>query len=229
MNHICVQPKLFNTDTMRKLLLLIGISICQNAFSQFETSKQIYTSPELSNIIARTRTVAILPFNVSISYKKLPKGATVESIKENEKQESIQMQNGMYTYLLRKADDYSVQFQNVDKTNTLLKKAGIFNSIDEIMIDSICKVLNVDAVIKSNWNYAKTGSEAGAIATAVLLGVSKSTGSGQLVMQIYDKKDGELAWRMSKEMNEGTFSSANELMERMMRKVGRIFPFTLEK
>ena len=135
----------------------------------------------------------------------------------------------MYTYLLRKADDYSVQFQNVDKTNTLLKKAGIFNSIDEIMIDSICKVLNVDAVIKSNWNYAKTGSEAGAIATAVLLGVSKSTGSGQLVMQIYDKKDGELAWRMSKEMNEGTFSSANELMERMMRKVGRIFPFTLEK
>jgi hypothetical protein len=30
---------------------------------------------------------------------------------------------------------------------------------------------------------------------------------------------------MSKEMDEGTFSSANELMERMMRKVGRNFPF----
>jgi hypothetical protein len=44
-------------------------------------------------------------------------------------------------------------------------------------------------------------------------------------MQIYGAKDGELAWRMSKEMNEGAFSSANELMERMMRKVGRVFPF----
>ena len=89
--------------------------------------------------------------------------------------------------------------------------------------------MKVDAIIKSNWNYAKTGSEAGAIATAVLLGVSKPTGSGQLVMQVYDSKSGELAWRLSKEMNEGAFSSANLLMERMMRKVGRLFPFEIEK
>jgi hypothetical protein len=93
------------------------------------------------------------------------------------------------------------------------------------MADSLCSVLKVDAVIKCNWSYAKTGSEAGAIASAMLLGVGKGTGSGQLVMQINGAKDGELAWRMSKEMNEGAFSSANELMERMMRKVGRVFPF----
>ena len=72
---------------MRNILLLLSITICQNIFGQFETSKQIFASPELNDIIARTKTVAILPFNVSISYKKLPKGATVESIKENEKQE----------------------------------------------------------------------------------------------------------------------------------------------
>ena len=61
--------------------------------------------------------------------------------------------------------------------------------------------------------------------SGILLIVKSGTGSGQLVMQIYGAKDGELAWRMSKEMNEGAFSSANELMERMMRKVGRLFPF----
>jgi hypothetical protein len=38
-------------------------------------------------------------------------------------------------------------------------------------------------------------------------------------------KQAMLVWRMAKEMDEGTFSSANELMERMMRKVGRNFPF----
>jgi hypothetical protein len=214
---------------MKNILFLLSISICNSVFGQFETSKQLYKSPELESIIARTKTVAILPFKVSISYKKLPKGATVESIKENEKQESIQMQDGMYTYLLRKADDYSVSFQDVGRTNALLKKAGIFDSYDELLADSICKLLKVDAIIKSNWNYAKTGSEAGAIATAVLLGVSKPTGSGQLVMQVYDSKSGELAWRLSKEMNEGAFSSANLLMERMMRKVGRLFPFEIEK
>jgi hypothetical protein len=59
----------------------------------------------------------------------------------------------------------------------------------------------------------------------MLLGVGKGTGSGQLVMQINQANEGELVWRLSKEMNEGAFPSANELMERMMRKVRRVFSF----
>ena len=209
---------------MKKLIFLsILISTTITCFAQ--GSKQIFESPSLPTLISTAKKVAILPFKVSISYKKMPKGLTLEQIKDNELAESVQMQQGMYTYLLRKSDSYSVSFQEVDRTNAILKKAGVFNSLDEILPDSICKLLNVDAVIKSNWSYAKTGSEAGAIASAVLLGVSKGTGSGMLVMQINAAKDGEMAWRMSKEMNEGAFSSANELMERMMRKVGRLFPF----
>jgi len=60
------------------------------------------------------------------------------------------MQQGMYTYLLRKADKYSVSFQDVDRTNALLKQKGIFNQLNEITQDSVCKVLGVDAVIKSS-------------------------------------------------------------------------------
>jgi hypothetical protein len=171
------------------------------------------------------KSVAILPFKVSISYKRMPKNVTLDQIKENEKAESSQMQEGMYTYLLRKSKDYTVSFQEVDRTNALLKKAGIFENVDEVMADSLCKLLGVDAVIKSSWSYQKTGSEGAAIATAVLFGVATNTGSGQLVMQINRAKDGGMMWRMAKEMNEGAFSSANLLMERMMRKVGRVFPF----
>jgi hypothetical protein len=121
----------------------------------------------------------------------MPKGMTMEAIKENEKQESLQMQQGMYTYLLRKADDFTVTFQDVDRTNALLKKAGLLDNLDDVMADLLCSILKVDAIIKSNWSYAKTGSEAGAIASAMLLGVGKGTGSGQLVMQINGAKDGE--------------------------------------
>lgn len=192
---------------------------------QWETAKQIYKSPQLEEVISRSKTVAILPFNVAISYKIMPKGITLENVKENEKQESLQMQQGMYTYLLRKSDDYSVSFQDVDRTNSLLKTAGVFNSWSDVLPDSLCKILNVDAVIRCNWSYAKTGSEAGAIAMVLLTGVSKGTGSGQLVMQINEASEGKLVWRLSKEMNEGAFQGANILMERMMRKVGRIFPF----
>lgn len=209
---------------MKKVLFnLLLILFFFNANSQ--SAKQIFESPDLKSMLYTAKTVAILPFKVSISYKKTPKGVTIDEIKANEKAESVQMQNGMYTYLLRKSDDYSVSFQEVDRTNALLKKANIFDNVDEVLSDSLCKILGVDAVIKSSWSYMKTGTQGGAIATALLFGVSTGTGSGQLVMQINRAKDGGMMWRMSKEMNEGAFSSANELMERMMRKVGRVFPF----
>jgi hypothetical protein len=208
-----------------KKFLIVTILMSFAAFSYSQSAKQIFESPDLKSMLYTAKTVAILPFKVSISYKRMPKGISLDQIKENEKAESIQMQEGMYTYLLRKSKDYSVSFQEVDRTNALLKKAGVFESVDEILADSLCKILGVDALIKSSWSYQKTGSEGAAIATALLFGVATNTGSGQLVMQINRSKDGGMMWRMAKEMNEGAFSSANILMERMMRKVGRVFPF----
>ena len=207
-----------------KFLTLVLFSMATIAVNA-QATKQVYESPELYSLVGRAKKVAILPLNVSISYKKLPKGVTVENIREDEKKESVQLQQGMFTFLLRKANNYTVTFQDVETTNTLLKGAGVFESLNETTPELICKILDVDAIIKSSWSYSKTGSEAGALVSMVVLGVPKSTASGQLIMQIYEAKQGELMWRMAKEMNEGTFSSANELMERMMRKVGRNFPF----
>jgi len=212
---------------MKKIIVfLFSLFIGLQSFAQFfEANKQVFKSPQLDQVIAKTKTVAILPFTAKISYKKMPKGMTLESLKEEEKTLSQQMQQGMYTYLLRKSDDYSVSFQDVNRTNAILKKTGIYENLSEILEDSLCKVLNVDAVIKSTWNYEKTGSEAGAIASTLLLGMSKAVATGSIVMQINEKEKGDMVWRFYKEMNEGAFSNANEVMERMMRKIGRNFPF----
>jgi hypothetical protein len=192
--------------------------------AQFESSKQIYKAPNYKEIIATHQTVAILPFKANISYKKNPKDFNPEANANEEKKLSLNMQQGMYTYLLRKQDDYTVKLQDVDRTNAILKNANIYDKLDEILADSICKILNVDAVIRCTYNYEKTSSESGAIVKALLIGTAK-TGSGSLVMQINDKKNGDLVWRFFKEMNESIYSSSNELMERMMSKVGRNFPY----
>ena len=210
---------------MRLITIIIASIFCFTTQASAQSAKQIYESPNLKKVILSAKTAAVLPVNVSISYKKMPKGMTVENIRDEEKKESLLLQQGMYTYLLRKAKDYTVTVQEVERTNVLLKRAGIYDRLNEMLPDSICKALDVHLVIKSSWSYSKTGSEAGAIASTLLLGFGKSTASGQLTMQIYEAKTGEMIWRMSKEMDEGTFSSANELMERMMRKVGRNFPF----
>ena len=211
---------------MKRILLFISILFAFiGANAQTETSKQEYKSPALKELVQNAKIIAILPFKATVAYKRMPKGATVESLQEEEKKLSTSMQEGMLTYLLRKSDNYTVKFQDADRTNALLKKSGIYGDIDAILPDSLCKILGVDGIIKSTWAYEKTGSEAGAIVLALAIGVNKSVGSGALTLKLYGANDGELAWRFYKEMNESAFSSASELMERMMRKVGRNFPF----
>jgi hypothetical protein len=205
-------------------LLLIFTSGATMA--QWEGSKQVFTSPKMKSEISMHKTVAILPFNATISYKRVPKNFDAEGNKADEKALSVQMQQGMYTYLLRKANDFTVTFQDVDRTNVLLKKAGVFDRINEVTQDSICKILGVDAVIKCNYSYEKTGSEAGAIAKTLLIGMGTGkTATGSLTMQVYNGNDGQLLWRFFKEMNEDVMGSANQVMERMMRKVARNFPY----
>jgi len=201
-----------------------------SVFAQFESDKQIYKSPNLEQRKKEIKSVAILPFNVTLSYKKMPKGMTVDLIREEEEKSRTEYQQGLYTYMLRKQEDFTVTIQNPDRTNALLRKAGIKtkDDLDALLPDSLAVLLGVDGVIKSNWNFTKTGSEGGAIAKAVLFGYGGATGTGTLTLQVYDGKGGDLLWRFYKEMNEGLGNDANDTMERMMRKLGRNFPLEKE-
>ena len=132
----------------------------------------------------------------------------------------------MFTFLLTKRNNYTVDFQDVDKSNALLKKAGYYDKLEEVTADSIAKVLGVDAIIKCTYSFEKTSSDGGAIAKTILFGpFASKTASGLLVMAIKNAADGELIWRFSKTMDETVFSSPSVLMERMMRKVSRNFPY----
>ena len=190
-----------------------------------EGSKQVFKVPGLDDSLAKHKLVAIIPFKATISYKRLPKKFDAAANAEEEKKMGVIMQQGMYTYLLRKGGKYTVSFQDVERTNILLKQAGALDRLEEFLPDSLAKILKVDAVIKCSYAYEKTGSEAGAIVTAVLIGGAGKTGSGSLTMQINNASDGGMLWRFYKEMNETFTSNGNEVMERMMRKVSRNFPY----
>ena len=208
------------------LILLLSVLIVHSASAQFEGSKQVFTSPKMQTEIFKHKKVAILPFTATISYKKLPKNFDKDANEQDQNNLSANLQQGMYTYLLRKANDFTVTFQDVERTNALLKQKGLFDKLNEVTQDSICKALGVDAVVKCAFSYERTSSEGGAIVKSVLLGSSfGKTASGSLTMQIYNGVDGELLWRFYKEMNEDVTSSANQVMERMMRKVARNFPY----
>lgn len=214
---------------MKKFLLLLTLtagSLCASA--QFEGSKQVFESPELNSLTKQHKLVAILPFETKISYKKQPKGFSVEANRDQEKTMSKNIQLSMFTFLLRKKDNYSVQFQDPEKTNILLKKAGVLDKLDEHTKDEIAKILGVDAVLGGRFETEQTKSEAGAIASAVMLGgLGGKTGTGTLFLTLNDGKNGELLWRLFKTMDANITSSTDDLVERMMRKVARNFPYTV--
>lgn len=207
------------------LFIVFFNSITINSYAQLERDKQTYKAPHFEDSISQHKIVAILPFRVTISYKRMPKGFDAEGNKADEYKSGFNMQQGMFTYLLKKSDKYTVSFQDIERTNALLRKNGVIDKVDELLPDSLCKILGVNAVIKSSYSYEKTGSEGGAIAKTILFGYGGSTGSSSLIMQIYNGSDGILLWRFYKEMNEESFSNANELMVRMMKKVARNFPY----
>jgi hypothetical protein len=206
------------------LLLLLSTNL---TFAQgFEGSKQIFESPKLKATIPTHRTVAILPFDAKITYRKQPKGFNAEANRDQEETMSKSIQASLYTFLLRKADNYSVSFQDVDKTNILLKKAGLYGKLDQATRDEVAKVLGVDAVLGGRFETEQTKTEGAAIASAVLFGgLGGKTGTGSLFLTLNNGNDGELLWRFFKTMDDGITSSTDDLVERMMRKVSRNFPY----
>ena len=213
---------------MKKIYLLLSlISLSALSFGQaFEGSKQIFESPKMKSMVDAHKIVAIIPYNVSITYKKQPKNFNVEANRDQEKTMSKSIQSSMYTFLLRKGKDYKVTFQDVDKTNILLKKAGMIDKLDEFTKDEIAKVLGVDAVIGGRYETEQTKSEGAAIASSILFGgLGGKTGTGSLTLTLNNGIDGELLWRFFKTMDDGIMSSTDDLIERMMRKVSRNFPY----
>lgn len=203
------------------------LSITGLANAQYENAKQVFESPKLKTAVATHKLVAILPFETKISFKKQPKDFNLEAHKEKEMAMATSIQSSMYTFLLRKSDKYTVEFQDIEKTNILLKRAGLMDKLNEATKDEIAKALGVDAVIAGKFETEQTRSEAGAIVTTVLFGgIGSKTGSGSLTMTINDGTSGEMLWRFFKAMNEGVLSSTDELVDRMMRKVSRNFPYS---
>lgn len=208
------------------LVIFLITSISYASYGQFEASKQTYSSPKLKTEIQKHKLIAILPFQATITYKRPPKNFDAAANTADEQKLATNMQQGMYTYLLRKSESYTVNIQDIERTNALLKQKGLYDKINEITQDSICKALSVDAVIKSSYAFQKTSSEGAAIAKSVLLGSAfGKTANGLLTMQIYNGSDGDLLWRFQKEMDENVMGSTNQVMERMMKKVARNFPY----
>ena len=189
-------------------------------------SPTIYKSNDLAASKVTVRHVAILPYIVSIDSKRLPKGMTLETLKQSQEQTGFDMQNNSYTWFLRRSKDYTVTFQDIDQTNAILKKNNI-KTISDISAEQkseICKLLGVDAVISGKASMSKPMSEGAAVALGLLVGAWGSTNNTTITLAIHDNSN-NLLWKYDWQNSGSVGSSPEKITDALMRNASRKFPY----
>lgn len=196
--------------------LLIFLSAC---------APTIYKATNFDNSRTTVKTLALIPFNVSIDSKRLPKGTNIETLKEYQEKTGYAIQNSAYSWFLKRQKDYSISFQDIDRTNALLKSADI--SFDNIALKDkgeLCKLLGVDGIISGKATMSRPMSEGAAITLGVLFGVWGPTNKTTTTLTIHDAS-GVLLWKYDYTASGSLGSSVENLTKALMRNASKRFPY----
>lgn len=188
----------------------------------------IYVAPEFDKVKSKHDIVAILPFDVQIGMKSLPKDVTQEMIREDEQKTGFSMQSHSYTYFLKELgkNKYTVKFQDIDKTNALLTKAGLkYVDTKSTAKDELCKILGVDAVISGKLSMDKPMSDGSAIAVGLIFGYWGSTNKVNVSMTIHEHAKGNLLWKYDWVAEGGVGSNSEQLSKSLVKNVSKKFPY----
>ncbi len=189
----------------------------------------VYNSAGLKTAEQQHHLVAILPFDVTVQYNKLPKNVTVEQIEENEHDLAFILQNQMYNRFLRKNEQYRIQFQDVDKTNMMLERNKIeVEQLSEFSPDELARLLEVDAVISGKVLTTKPMSTGAALVVGVLFNVWGSTNTADVTVSLHDGNDSDLLWRFNHVYSGSVGSSPEQLTNAMMKPISRKFPYRIK-
>ena len=209
-----------------KQTLLIFLLISTYSISQ----TKLYVHPDGDNYAKNTQTIALLPLNVQVKLRpKQLKDFTSEQIEEMEKNESLDIQKGMHTWFLtrKKRGEFSKSIQTPQRTNALLKKAGIdIHTTSDYLPSELGKILGVDCVVTGSFETSKPMSDAASIAIGALFGAFGSTSSAVCNIDFYDTRDDELVVNYLKKINGSLGSDSQDLINILMRKVTRRIPYT---
>lgn len=210
---------------MKKLLLLFAVSVVL-----LSCGPKIYQSASFSTVLAKHKTVAILPAEVIMKLRpNEAKQLTQAQIDDLVTKTGYDIQEKMYGWFLRKGTkfNYTVTFQDVTRTNAILKEAGIrYDDLKSTDRAKLAKLLGVDAVLQDRTTMEKPMSEGAAVALGVVFGAWGPTNKVQTTIDIHDGSSGELLWKYDYQASGSVGSSSTQLVDALMRNASRKFPYS---
>lgn len=209
---------------MGKKLIVALVLLSTSILLAQESVKKVYSAANILDIVSKHKIIAVLPFKTSLKYRKIPKNFDEQKNKEEETVLSYNLQNNFYAMMSIKKEIFPIKVQSVEITNSILKENNMLGNLDSFTPLQIAKALQIDAVIYCDYTYTKTNSEVGAMINEYFL-MSNKVALGEFTMSMYDSIDGELFWSFNKIMKQEYDSYPNIIIERMISKIGRNFPY----
>ncbi len=186
----------------------------------------IYRATDFQTVARGHKTIALLPFQVVMEAKKLPKNATLDIIRQQQQDNGYTIQSSAYSNLLKKQHRITVEVQDVDKTNALLKKAGIaYEDLATLPKEELAALLNVDAVISGKVTLSSPMSEGAAIGSLLLVGFAGNTNKVTIALTIHERLAGKLLWKFDYKSAGSLYSSPESLTDDLMEWVSKKFPY----
>lgn len=183
---------------------------------------KIFYSPDAKALASKQDVIAIIPPKISIAARKK---VDAEAIKEQQKTESLNFQNEIYSWMLKRKMQGKInkEIQEIQTTNALLKKAGYPEN--PMTTSDICEVLGVDGIMTSTFALSKPMSTGGAIAVGLLFGVGGNTNEVRTTLSISDCENKKLIWNYEHKISGGLGSSPSRIVNQLMRKSSRKMPY----
>jgi hypothetical protein len=165
---------------------------------------------------------AIIPPKVSIAANKK---IDAESLKEQQKTESVNFQNEMYSWLLKRKMQGMItqEIQELETTNAKLAKAGYPET--PMTTAEMCSILGVDGIMTSNYSLNKPMSDGAAVATLLILGAGGATNQVNISLSITDCENKKLIWNYSHKLSGGLGSSPAQIVDQLMRASTKKMPY----
>lgn len=212
----------------KALLLFLAMGIATLSQAQFGFPKEIYLNPKMSNFSKTHKTIAILPVNVKFMYKTQQFDFDPEAERIAEMNTSAIVQSNLYSFILTKSSKMSVEVQDVETTNVLLKRAEVNDKITEFTKAELAKILGVDAVVSGMYEVERPVAELprhrfppkppvdpAKPGTAV---DDRPVYYAAFTMNINDGPSGTLLWRYYKKTgNFNTYDLSDDLISKMVK------------
>lgn len=202
--------------------IITQLSILVLAVCAFSSCAKIFYSPDAYQLAHNQKLIAIVPPTVSIAPNKK---MDAEVLKEQQKIESLNFQQEMYSWMLKRNMQGKIlqQIQEPETTNVLLKKAGYAET--SMTAAEMCEVLGVDGILTSNYSLAKPMSEGAAIAAAVLVGFMGTTNEVFVSLGINDCSNKKMIWNYDHKYSGGIGSSPARLVDELLRHASKKMPY----